>query len=1139
MGLPEGSLLTADNIVIDRDDVIRPRRGLANYGTIFPCCANVSQLFAYKKKVLAYDCSKLYFDCSNDAGCFTAFSGTYLPLESGLRIKSIKSNGNLYFTTNDGIKKISGTLDSSCNTNFTTSTNFITDAGGPKALDTTGTITYECGGFLNPLSKTAYRVVWGIRDNNQNLILGSPSSRYVIANTDCCAFANVCVTFTIPNDITSSEYFYQLYRTGIVTTCCVGCVPCLEPGDEMNLVFEAAPSSAEITAGTITIKDETPDCFRESGVLLYTNPVSGDGILQANEKPPVAKDVELFRNSVFYSNTSSVQREQFTVLSVASLVSGQSKFITGNCDTTREYTFRGSTESFTVTTVANVTDSLNGDYILMNSASNEKKYFFWFESIACTIEPCACDISGRIAVKVSVCSCDTACVVATKLNTAISANCIDFCSSVCANVISITTTKNGNVTDATNGATSPGFSFCVSAQGTGEDACCQFVLLSSLVSPAQAIDESARSLVNIINRDACGIVSAFYLSGEDDLPGLILLEGLNLSDPTFYIAVEDDCVDITGNFSPALDSSSPITAMSGLCSCTKTRVVAACHGYSVCDCVYIYDTSNCVMGKFKVIAVPCAGNFDICEAFCATSTGRTFGISQSSDNDVKPNRLYFSKTNRPEAVPLVNFLDVGGQDAEIKRIVALRDNLFILKEDGVYILTGDSGNFSVRLLDNSTFILAPDSAAVLNNQIYMLSSQGVATVSDTGIGVVSRPIEDKILGVSNERFNFKTASFGVGYESDRSYILWLPTSTSDTVATQAFRFNTFNRSWVRWTGVNARSGLINPVDDKLYISSGDSSYIRQERKNDDRTDFADRDFTLCISAQPICICSPSVELSNVCCVNIGDALVQSQFLTVSKFNRMLRKLDLDTGTSCSDYLSELEMSLGNCSAQYLLDLHTKLDADDCSVCYSLPACAPSTAEQIRQDYNTIVMEINCCSTNLQFKNYATIGACCSVEYETLITSKCVQFSSVMLSQAVPFLAGNIQQYKGISSVVTWAPQHFGDPSLLKQVSEGTIVFDGNNFFDAKVAYSSDLSKSFDERIFVGQGAGYWGGYNWGSVTWGGEGTDAPHRTLIPRQKQRCRYMTVKFTHLNAREDFTILGISLQARALSTRAYRGI
>src|SRR5690606_33655051 len=120
----------------------------------------------------------------------------------------------------------------------------------------------------------------------------------------------------------------------------------------------------------------------------------------------------------------------------------------------------------------------------------------------------------------------------------------------------------------------------------------------------------------------------------------------------------------------------------------------------------------------------------------------------TSTNNESVNRVYFSKLGQPEAVPSVNYIDVGPQDQAIERIVALRDNLFVLKTDGVYIIDGVSApNFSVRLLDNSSNIIAPDTAVVLSNQIYALSSQGVVTITETGVGIISRPIEDIILKV--------------------------------------------------------------------------------------------------------------------------------------------------------------------------------------------------------------------------------------------------------------------------------------------------------------------------------------------------------------------------------------------------------
>ena len=138
---------------------------------------------------------------------------------------------------------------------------------------------------------------------------------------------------------------------------------------------------------------------------------------------------------------------------------------------------------------------------------------------------------------------------------------------------------------------------------------------------------------------------------------------------------------------------------------------------------------------------------------------------------------------------------------------------------------------------------------------------------------------------------------------------------------------------------------------------------------------------------------------------------------------------------------------------------------------------------------------------------------------------------------MPIIVGPIVIYKGINSVVEWAPQHFGDPSVIKQIPEGSVVFDGNNFFKSKIAYATDLSKDFTCFEFSGRGPGFWGGFVWNCNSWGGCGTDVPYRTLIPRNKQRCRYITAKFTHVNAREDFTILGISFEVRPLSSRGYR--
>ena len=182
-------------------------------------------------------------------------------------------------------------------------------------------------------------------------------------------------------------------------------------------------------------------------------------------------------------------------------------------------------------------------------------------------------------------------------------------------------------------------------------------------------------------------------------------------------------------------------------------------------------------------------------------------------------------------------------------------------------------------------------------------------------------------------------------------------------------------------------------------------------------------------------------------------------------------------------------------------------------------------------------------------------------FETLVDSVNAVLGYATCLFKLPFLKGAATIYKGYKSVIQWSPETFGDAESLKQVTEGSLIFDGNNFYSATLSYSSDLSRDYED-IYVyglgpnysdliipglgagfeditvyGSGSGVWGMIDWGNTPWGGQGKDVPLRTLIPRAKQRCRFITCKFTHNNAREPYSLLGMTLKVRQVSTRAYR--
>ena len=260
-------------------------------------------------------------------------------------------------------------------------------------------------------------------------------------------------------------------------------------------------------------------------------------------------------------------------------------------------------------------------------------------------------------------------------------------------------------------------------------------------------------------------------------------------------------------------------------------------------------------------------------ATCWSPDLQTSGTAESSTNDQFKNGLFFSKSLQPESVPLPNFFAVGSKDEEIRRIVPLRDSLFVFKDDGIYRITGEnSTSFSVTLLDSSAKLLAPESAAVLNNQIYGLSDQGVITVSETGVSIISRAIEQDLLSLLGASLdNVKTLSWGVSYESERKYALFTITGAGDTYATQAYVWNTFTNSWVRWT-LAKRCGAVSPADDKLYLGDALSHFVNPERKSRTFTDQVDYGFATTLS---VASGFSATVASGADLIEVGDLIYQS------------------------------------------------------------------------------------------------------------------------------------------------------------------------------------------------------------------------------------------------------------------------
>jgi hypothetical protein len=133
MEISPGALLTANNTVINRESIIEPRRGFKVNSTFNQ---QIKQLIEYKGVLISHIGSQLVYNINNSLG---VFSGLYNEPSSGYRIKSVEAKGNLYFTTNEGVKKLSVRSSSEF------SSSFIEDAGGPKALPPVLTLSGSSG----------------------------------------------------------------------------------------------------------------------------------------------------------------------------------------------------------------------------------------------------------------------------------------------------------------------------------------------------------------------------------------------------------------------------------------------------------------------------------------------------------------------------------------------------------------------------------------------------------------------------------------------------------------------------------------------------------------------------------------------------------------------------------------------------------------------------------------------------------------------------------------------------------------------------------------------------------------------------------------------------------------------------------
>lgn len=204
-------------------------------------------------------------------------------------------------------------------------------------------------------------------------------------------------------------------------------------------------------------------------------------------------------------------------------------------------------------------------------------------------------------------------------------------------------------------------------------------------------------------------------------------------------------------------------------------------------------------------------------ALAATGTVSATDNPFVDANDV-PNGLIYSKTDQPEAMPTTNTILVGTSTYRIDRILATRDALWVFKRDGIFRVTGTGAggrgapaDWRVDPFDVTNFLVATDSAVVMNEAIYAWTNRGIVKISDAGVAQLSAPFIDNLIDAQQRLIaptplnSYNSTAYqsgwGIANLKDDEYILAVPSTESDAQLDPEYLyvFNTVTLAFVRWT----------------------------------------------------------------------------------------------------------------------------------------------------------------------------------------------------------------------------------------------------------------------------------------------------------------------------------------------------
>lgn len=363
--------------------------------------------------------------------------------------------------------------------------------------------------------------------------------------------------------------------------------------------------------------------------------------------------------------------------------------------------------------------------------------------------------------------------------------------------------------------------------------------------PSQNILSTCRSISGVLGAQQPGCASRFEYDGTSPT-GEVLVDELGLGAGGFADASSgaiDGIYAATTRTSAFADSLALLKAVTSANTARTggNTVTVRCpsHGFVLGQQVMLAYSHNIGVdthfppGLKTVASVVDANNFTYTETGTnATMSGTYYAYATTFKSDHGVECIRFSKAGEPDAWPLPNVLGGlpdGASPLRVKPTSTGNALMVFLKNGAIFRVSGEYP-YVVRPFDDTAQLVAADSLVGHNSQLEALTTQGIVTIGNGGVGVVGRDVEEDTRTILNDISAGMSPSniFGLSYESDRQYQIWYGNQANPTpgvALVHASMDSTFSA-----LSENVICGLVFKGWDQALYGSWETNEILAERK---------------------------------------------------------------------------------------------------------------------------------------------------------------------------------------------------------------------------------------------------------------------------------------------------------------------